>query len=405
MSILDTIIANTEPRIIGENHDMNSIDAEAGAWDKAEMIKMGVNLKEQAIGRASLDMVNGRIAVMVAAGPNGEKLPWHKLGVMVAEAVTSKQAAQLASIGWEVVKVPALYTFDGQTQESADTFLIVRKDTGAELGSVGKKYKPIQNEQGFDFLDDVLAEYGARYETAGAIYGGKKVWMQARLPQQRFEVQKGDMIDAFAMFTLDHTGSEADKCFATTQRAVCANTYRLASRGNKKGISISHVGDIKVKVRDAQRALGLAVAGFEQFKDAASAMVTTPLAVEPFAHDVLDAVLEVTQAQAAMGADMLAAAVAKTEANRDLLAKQYQRQIDKRANVLDDILERYESSRCTPRGTAWAAFNSITEAADFGPLGGRQVGVNKDSRKFESVINGDADEAKQVAYQKVMLSV
>ena len=50
----------------------------------------------------------------------------------------------------------------------------------------GNRYKPIQNEEGFAFLDGVLEEYGARYETAGSLYGGSQVWMLAHLPRHLF---------------------------------------------------------------------------------------------------------------------------------------------------------------------------------------------------------------------------
>jgi hypothetical protein len=43
--------------------------------------------------------------------------------------------------------------------------------------------------------------------------------------------------------------------------------------------------------------------------------------------------------------------------------------------------------------------NAVTESADHGKLGGRQTGADKASRRFESVVNGAADEVKQVAYQ------
>ncbi len=50
------------------------------------------------------------------------------------------------------------------------------------------------------------------------------------------------------------------------------------------------------------------------------------------------------------------------------------------------------------RGTGWAAFNAVTEAADHGKLGGRYIGNEdeKASRRLESVVDGRADEVKQV---------
>jgi len=72
-----------------------------------------------------------------------------------------------------------------------------------------------------------------------------------------------------------------------------------------------------------------------------------------------------------------------------------------------DVLPRHESKRCGlngQRGSAWAALNAVTESADHGQLGGRFVGSEqaKLSRRFESILTGAADEAKQVAYNRAL---
>jgi hypothetical protein len=71
------------------------------------------------------------------------------------------------------------------------------------------------------------------------------------------------------------------------------------------------------------------------------------------------------------------------------------------------MLDRYESERCGlngQRGMAWAALNAVTESADHGKLGGRFAGSEdaKRSRRFESILTGAADDAKQVAYQRAL---
>jgi hypothetical protein len=69
---------------------------------------------------------------------------------------------------------------------------------------------------------------------------------------------------------------------------------------------------------------------------------------------------------------------------------------------LEAILTRYDSDRCGVggiRGTKWAAFNAVTEHADYAHPR-RKVGTEADrlSRWFESVLTGDADEIKQTAF-------
>lgn len=179
MSLLDTIIANQSgmPEIVSENH---------GYFD----------------GCHQLDNTTGRVS-MFAAG----ELPWHKLGVLVREAVTSEHAARLSGTGWIVDKVPLMYDFNGMSKMVKDRFGIVRRDTGACLGTVGKQYQPIQNGEAFDFLDGVLEEFGARYESAGSLFGGEKVWMLARMPKQSFTINGGDNQEAYVAFMNYHERS------------------------------------------------------------------------------------------------------------------------------------------------------------------------------------------------------
>lgn len=441
MSLLDTIIDNHGADIVSENHDAGNINWVNGLTDPGEMIGCGMYqqlrrhageadvayqsritvelealptdvrtriataMRTAALKRAGLDTSNGRVNVMVAG-----ELPWHGLGVNVAEAVTSAEAIKLAGLDWTVLK-QRLYFEDGTgtKREAPDVFGVVRQDTHEMLGSVGNFYKPIQNTDGFDFLDSVLEQFGAKYETAGSIYGGKQVWMLARLPRQSFTINGDDDVEAFAMFTNPHDGTGAAFAFPTSVRTVCANTFRTASHGRGKGISIRHTGNVRDKITVAQEVLGVAVQSFEQFRDQAEQLYAKPLEIEAYASDVLDAVLEITQAQADMGADVLATAVAKTEAQQRLLAKTFERKIERRAAVLEDILDRYESERCgvgSIRGTAWAAFNAVTEHADHNTLA--KPGTRKRSeaeaasRKFESVISGEADEMKQVAFEIAM---
>src|SRR5262249_53763455 len=144
-------------------------------------------------------------------------------------------------------------------------FGVVRQDNGAILGTVGSRYKPFQNSDGFAMLDGVLSDFGAKYEAAGSLYGGQRVFMLVRLPKQAFTVGDRDQVEAFALFTNPHDGTGCAECFATSQRVVCANTLRVARNGKKGGIKLRHTGDLKARVKDAQRALGLTVREFEEF--------------------------------------------------------------------------------------------------------------------------------------------
>ena len=41
---------------------------------------------------------------------------------------------------------------------------------------MGNRYTPIQNLECFDFMDTVVDDSNAKYETAGSLYDGRVVW-------------------------------------------------------------------------------------------------------------------------------------------------------------------------------------------------------------------------------------
>lgn len=433
--ILDQVLDATPiggTRVLGQQHDVNQITVDgtseldsamrsiAGIWDAAEMgitkeeverrireadtpearQKIIAQVRARAIRRAALDTSTGKVAVMVAGD-----LPWHGLGVNVADAVGSDDAIKLASLDWLVSK-RVMYYRDaaGNEHVSDDVFAICREDTGAKLGTVGSKYAPIQNVHAFKFMDSVLGEFGAKYETAGAVFGGEKVWMLVRLPQQRFTLGKTDTVEPYAIFTNPHDGSGKAYCYPTTVRVVCNNTLRVSGAEKGKGIGIRHTGDVKAKIKEAQHALGLAVQEVKEFRGQAELLSRSKLVDPPaYFNGVLDAVLDMTEANALMGADALAAALIVTEVeDREKQRVLIQKRIDARKSILDDILDRYEGDRCGingMRGTAWSGLNAVTEFADHSDLvryRSRDAEV-RNSRRFESTLAGDADEMKQVA--------
>jgi hypothetical protein len=164
-------------------------------------------------------------------------------------------------------------------------------------------------------------------------------------------------------------------------------------------LKLRHTGDIKQRIADARAALGVAINGFADMKEEAAVLVRKNLQVVPYVHKILDKVLDITKEQADMGAAVLAAAAGKPEA-----VKVYERQIKERRTVLDDILTRYETSRCSPRGTAWAAYNAVSEHADHAPIRQRGAEMDRLSRRWESILVGDADEMKQLAWATALAS-
>ena len=171
--------------------------------------------------------------------------PWHGLGVQVQEAPTSEKALWLAGLDWKVLQKD-IYT-EGRIKVPGYK-ANVRDSDGQVLGVVTDRYKVIQNEEAFAFTDALLGK-GVRYETAGSLQKGKKVWMLARLPKEY--IISGERISPYLVFSNTHDGSGAVRVAVTPIRVVCNNTLNLALDTARRSWSMIHTGNISGKIQEA----------------------------------------------------------------------------------------------------------------------------------------------------------
>lgn len=175
-------------------------------------------------------------------------VPWHGLGQIIIEAPTSKDAIKIAGLDWRVDMMPI---FDQFGNEIKGYKVNTRSSDGKALGVVTDRYKVVQNEDAFAFTDQLLGD-GVRYETAGSLASGKRVWMLARMDGTTLAEEK---IDPYLVFTNAHDGTGAVRVAITPVRVVCQNTLNLALRKASRHWSCSHVGDIQGRLEDAMNTL------------------------------------------------------------------------------------------------------------------------------------------------------
>ena len=185
--------------------------------------------------------------------------PWHyaqnpEVTKLIQEAPTSEEALIAASLNWNVISTPVY-------QESG--ILIpgykanVRDKDNSVLGIVSSRYRIIQNTEAFSFTDALIGEteFGeVRYETAGSLCGGKKVWLLAKMPARKI---LDDDVEPYICFANSFDGSGAVQVCATPVRVCCANTMALALNTAKRKWSTKHVGDMQSKLEEAKLCLSL----------------------------------------------------------------------------------------------------------------------------------------------------
>jgi phage/plasmid-like protein (TIGR03299 family) len=362
-----------------------------------------------------IDTTTGTAAVFVTGTP-----AWHRLGRVIAEAATSVEAIRLAGLDWEVEQWPLLACGRATAAEPAGrylpcpgTFANVRVDTGAVLGVVSRDYRIFQNRDAFDFMDAIVGEGLARYETAGALKGGRRVWMLARMPRDVY-VTGDDVVQPYILLTNSHDGSMALRMVPTTVRVVCANTLNLAlgRARHGEGLSIRHCESLEGRVREARAKLGLLTERVEQFQDEARQLAacslsdrqartyfeqffpTRPAAAPLPTEELLDAILEAQQDHSSLVAQLLAG------------HQEEQTRTERRnARILEAVLESYHSranEALDIAGTAWAAYNAVSGWADHQSRVRGKSELERADNRLNSIWFGSAHELKQEAYSAAL---
>lgn len=175
--------------------------------------------------------------------------PWHGLGTIVQDAPNSEEALKIAGLDWEVISEEVSTRFG----VIPNTFANIRTSDASCLGVVSGKYQILQNKEAFDFTDNLIGG-DVKYETAGSLFNGRRVWLLSKLPSTKIA---GDKVDSYVCFTNSHDGKGSVKVCITPIRVVCNNTLNLALNNAERSFSIKHFSDVKNKIQQARDVLQL----------------------------------------------------------------------------------------------------------------------------------------------------
>ncbi|WND33989.1 DUF932 domain-containing protein [Streptomyces sp. BB1-1-1] len=347
-------------------------------WDRGEVFTVSRNAQGQIaaiIAQHGLDTrADGTIA-LYASSP-----AWHGLGQIIPDGTTDIDTVlALSGLDFDVTTVPALYLWDGQLREHADQQHTVRTDTGAALGAVGARYTPIQNRQGFEFLQELVGRYDVVWESAGLLRGGRRVFISIRLPEAVRVDADGinDIVVPYVAVMNDHTGNGQFQCVVTPWRPVCANTERFAVRDAVTRWAVRHTIGATSQIKEARRTLGLSAQYFEQFSAEETALARTDIALDDFQRVIADLW--------PLDDD----ATRRTRTNH--------------AHRNDALTERFTTETARVGRTAYAAERAITGYLDH--VAPRRPGktMTEEIARATAAIEGADDDTKTKAHKRLLL--
>jgi phage/plasmid-like protein (TIGR03299 family) len=305
--------------------------------------------------------------------------PWHRIGTKLDNPATAAEAISAAGLGWNVEMEPVLVERNGVLIDTK-RYATSRSDTG-EILHVGfsKQYTPLQNREAFNFFDGIVGAGEAIYHTAGSLKRGRIVWILAKMPGDIGLT--GDPADKYIMLSNSHDGSMGVDMRFCVRRVVCMNTLKMAFDENDLNVRLRHTPNIMNKVNQTRDLLGLSNAYFKNFMAGAERLADKQLSKD----DAIDYVSKVFD-------------YAPTADHPQSSIK----------NIIGDIVTLYNgegrgAELVTANGTAWGAFNAVSEWAEHHRFG--QGNDDHISRRLSSSFYGSGAKLEQRAWRQAMALV
>lgn len=149
------------------------------------------------------------------------------------------------------------FAHDGKIyRELVGNYATYRADTSKPLGLVKDKYQVVQNIDAFRFFDDAIGEGMARWDKAGILNGGRKIYLSAKLP---VETRVGDdLIDNYLVFSNSHDGTSSVNIMFTPIRVICTNMLNSALKSADSYIRLRHTENVKKQLQRGAQILNIA---------------------------------------------------------------------------------------------------------------------------------------------------
>ena len=291
----------------------------------------------------ALEMQDGEVAFALRGEP-----AWHGLANVLFDkdehvnTQTMLDSAKLSNwnIQLEEVANPVGY------RSHKNSFFVTRTnpfDSGTDiLGVVGQRYKVVQNEQLFEFGDNLL-HGGASWESAGSIKNGTIVFGSLVIPKEFTLDPQGanDKTTTYLLVHTSHDGSVSVQASITPVRVVCQNTLNLALGSVKQSFKLRHTQSVEGKIQIAREALDLTFKYMDNFEQEAKELFEKKVNDKKF-YDVITAIYP------------------KPDKDSKGSVKKWESKI----NLVNDIY--FDSpTQQNIKGTAWGVLNALTERLDY----------------------------------------
>lgn len=265
---------------------------------------------------------------------------WNRVGTKVEGSMTAQEALQKGKLDWTVELQPARVTYNGKSSIVPGKFVPIRTSDGRPLGVVGASYKPVQNVSALNFMDAYIGRGEAEYVTVGNIGDGKLIWMLAKMPNTSTAV---DLVERYMLMSTSHNGVSPVMLAALDFRIWCANQIQAAIRKAKNKFVIRHTTNVEMRMADARKAFDGSLKYFGEMD-----VIYGQMKEIKFSQTQLLSLVEKV-----FGAT-----------NEDKSNRQVNRIEAIQEKIVDLSLNGMGTHLPGVKGTAWGAYNAVTEYLD-----------------------------------------
>ena len=310
------------------------------------------------------------MAHMVETMAYAGEVPWHGLGVQVNPNLSPKEMMKEANVDWTVEKRPLYYNGMDKKEVIPGKEALVRSSDGQLLDVVGTNWKPLQNEDAFNFFNDFVNAGDMEMHTAGSLDNGRRVWALAKV-KDSFEVFKNDQVDQYLLFSNPHKYASCIDVRMTPIRVVCNNTLSFALDANaERMVQVTHRNNFNPDM--VKETLGVAKEKLDTYKEAAK-FLASKRTKQFDVNEYMDKIFP------SLGYRTL---------------KKGENRISKSAQYAVDVMDTQPGAEFG-KGTWWQAFNAVTYTIDHA------YGLDQDKR-INSAWFGANAKKKTMALQKAI---
>ena len=221
---------------------------------------------------------------------------FENIGNNVEDAIDVNDVLKLAGLDFKVNAENCYYMYDGQPELVPSVLANVREDTGEILGVVSNRYRILQNEEAFDFVNYISDDI--KFKKAGMTYNGM-IYIIAEMEPKNY---LGEDYRNYVVFRNSHNGKYPLQATISPMRVVCENQFNSIFRKADNNVYIKHLSGFESKLKMAKQVLKGYAKTISELENRLNKYVMTPFTQEQFSMFV-DYVFPITDEMSEIVAD------------------------------------------------------------------------------------------------------